>query len=224
MLSEFDASGWLVSVKTLEPLISQQDTKKLVPALQNLIDKADGDEIPTLGDSMMKVLTAVNKNDYVTAVTEYQNLVKFAKRESDSSNPDRIRNEEVIDKNMDALVQSLKDEQTAQGLVLSIKEKILGRNYLDPLFGMQKQIEFDIKSTPLTPEGRRRLNARFATIKIEPINVWKIMRSGTVLFFLAYSLKNVVQGWAVTKVKKKLKLHKEHEQQTPSQRKKRKKR
>jgi hypothetical protein len=115
-----------------------------------------------------------NKTDDIEAAILA--LAGAAQREDDSTAPDRIRNEEVLDKRMDEFERSYSEWQKEHAGFMAIWDKLRGGADLSPFKTKLDDAKAKIDLVPLTTEGRSRLLERHARLVsgLQPGD-WKIL-------------------------------------------------
>jgi hypothetical protein len=101
-------------------------------------------------------------------------MVTIAQREDMSTVPDRIRNEEVLDKRLDEFERNFGEWQKAHTGVMALWDKLRGGADLSPFQTTLEDIKSKIDLVPL--EGRQRLLERHARLAagIKPGD-WKVL-------------------------------------------------
>ena len=138
-------------------------------------------------------------------------LVAAARREDDSTVPDRIRNEEVLDKRMDEFERSYGDWQKAHAGFMAIWDKLRGGADLSPFQATLDDVKSKTNLVPLTAEGRQRLIERHARLLagLQPGD-WKILVAtgvGALLLNVAVSKAGSVAASGAAVVAAKAQTH-----------------
>lgn len=103
-------------------------------------------------------------------------LTVAARREDGSTVPDRIRNEELLDRRMDEFERKFADWRREHSGFVALWDKIRGGPDLSPFKTTLDDVQTQIDVVPLTTEGRQRLKERHDRLVagLQPGD-WKIL-------------------------------------------------
>lgn len=174
-------SAWGDQAAALAALVDQKQWAQVVVASGELAGRAvKAHAIPVATASVLVQAAAKSmaedKDASEALERALKSLVVAARREDDSTIPDRIRNEELLDRRMDEFERSFGEWQRDHSGFMAIWDRIRGGADLTPFKKTLDDIGHQIELVPLTVEGRQRLIERHGrlTAGLKPGD-WKVL-------------------------------------------------
>lgn len=175
------SSVWVDQVTALVASADAKQWPALVVSATDLVAKANKGRVVPVATTVSRVQAAAKaladgKGKPEDLEEALKVMVAVAQREDLSTVPDRIRNEEVLDKRLDEFERGYAEWQKAHSGFMAIWDKLRGGPDLSPFQATLDDLKGKIDVVPLTIEGRQRLLERHSRLVtgLKPGD-WKIL-------------------------------------------------
>lgn len=199
--------NWTYQIQDLINICETKDWNKLLQAVTDLINNPELlKSAPTLPGSLRFIQTnlvdmlAGSKADSSPLIKSTLGIaLNIARKEATATIPDRIRNEEILSNRIDNMLDSIRDFKNSNQGFIALWNKVTGKekDLFLPIQEEQDSIAADIKTTPLTDEGRERLIIQYNRAVKNVAETWGLI-TGSTAIFLGYVLLQILKQHSMT--------------------------